>query len=516
MRKILYIILGLICCTVTFIACFDEKDFKFDKFTISDLDPTLYIPLVNDTIRLDASNDYNVLYDEEGVGYLHFAIEDNILPPVKDFFEVPPSTDFSISYDYTYTYTYPAIGGFSTTISDSYQYVFSRPDQRIDSVIFKAGTLSLSINTPSSATGAYTVTIPALKKNNVAFSERIPFATSSFNRDLSGYILEFADNNAFEIIINVEILPSDPAGSYKFNSISFSNVEVSGVYGYFGQHPAFPSPVNVNISTFDKFRNNNTTTLHIKEAFLNFRVDNGAGFPIQLRIDEVASISGGLPEVKDKIDSVIIPSNRLQESFLRTEHHIGGKAFGEILSNMPSEMEFNFSATINPEGSKSGTVKNFLTDASSITVSNIEARVPLNFRVSGMMLKDTLNFSASRVTFNDMELLMNIENRMPVEVLLQAYLMDEEGNLLNTPSLFEVPVSVPAATVDVATGKVTAPCLRKTEVNANVKALEQAKKLKVEIIVNSNPDAEYVCVTKDNYVYIKMGAKARVNIDNLD
>jgi hypothetical protein len=513
MRKILYVILGLICCTVTFIACFDEKDFKFDKFTISDLDPTLYIPLVNDTIRLDASNDYNVLYDEEGVGYLHFAIEDNILPPVKDFFEVPPSANFSISYDYPYA----AIGGFSITIPGSYQYGFSRPDTRIDSIIFKAGTLSLSINTPPSANGAYTVPIPALKKNNVAFSERVPFGTSSsFNRDLSGYILAFTNNNAFEIIIDVEILSSDPAGSYKFNSISFSNVEVSGVYGYFGQHSAFPSPVSINVSTFDKFRNNNTTTLHIKEAFLNFCVDNGAGFPIQLRIDEVASISGGLREEKDKIDSVIIPSNKLQESFLRTEHHIGGKAFGEILSNMPSEMEFNFSATINPEGSKSGTVKNFLTDASSITVSNIETRVPLNFSVSGMVLKDTLNFSASRVTFNDMELLMNVENRMPVEVLLQAYLMDEEGNLLNTPSLFEVPVSIPAATVDVATGKVTAPYLHKTVVNANVKALEQAKKLKVEIIVNSGPAAGYVCVTKDNYVYIKMGAKARVNIDNLD
>ncbi|MDR0691527.1 MAG: hypothetical protein LBF69_00645, partial [Prevotellaceae bacterium] len=82
MRKIVHVIPGLIFFAVTFVACFDEKDFKVDRLTLSDLTPTLHLPLVDDTIRLDVSSDYNVLYDDDGVGYLHFPIEQDILPPV--------------------------------------------------------------------------------------------------------------------------------------------------------------------------------------------------------------------------------------------------------------------------------------------------------------------------------------------------------------------------------------------------------------------------------------------------
>jgi hypothetical protein len=374
--------------------------------------------------------------------------------------------------------------------------------------------LSVDIVTPNPAAGSYTITIPALTKNNVAFSRAIPFGTP-FSLDVSGYKLEFGNNNSFEVTIALEILSTAPPGVYSFNTISFSNVVVQGVYGYFGQQRVSPSPVSLNVSTFDKFRNNSTTELRIKEAFLAFRVDNGAGFPIQLRIDEVkTSVSGGSFKIENNVDSATISSNKLHESYARTERHIGGEALGKVLSNMPSEVEFKFSAAINPEGSNGGTVKNFLTDASSITVSNIEALIPLDFSVNGMVLRDTLNFNASRVTFKDMELRANIENNMPVAVILQAYLMDEESRDLGV--LFKEPVSIPAATVDDATGRVIAPYPYKKEIEANVEELAQAKKLKVEITVNTDLASGYVRVTKDNYVYLKMGAKAKVNIDNLD
>jgi hypothetical protein len=79
-------------------------------------------------------------------------------------------------------------------------------------------------------------------------------------------------------------------------------------------------------------------------------------------------------------------------------------------------------------------------------------------------------------------------------------------------------VSIPAATVDDATGRVTEPFLYhpKENIEANVKMLEQTKKIKVAITVATNPASEFVQITKDNYVYLRMGAKAKVNIDNLD
>ncbi|MDR3180910.1 MAG: hypothetical protein LBT61_03155, partial [Prevotellaceae bacterium] len=72
------------------------------------------------------------------------------------------------------------------------------------------------------------------------------------------------------------------------------------------------------------------------------------------------------------------------------------------------------------------------------------------------------------------------------------------------------------AEVDAATGRVVAPHPYDAKIEANVERLAQTKKLRVEITVNSDNPPSFVRVTKDNYVHIKIGAKAKVNIDNLD
>jgi hypothetical protein len=492
------------------VACFDEKDFKFDKFTISDLDPTLYIPLVNDTVRLDVSGDYNVLYDKEGVGYLHFDIEDDILPPVEDFFEVPAATLTISDVPFYYSGTPSLIDPVISPV----KYPFSSPDQRIDSIVFKGGILTLGMPSLATVNGSYTVTIPELKKNDTPFSASF---ASSHTENLSGYILRFENDNdnGFNIKFELDMRSSSAlAGDYTFNAtVSFVDVEKDGVYGYFGQHSETYSVTVNDISTFNKFRNNGNTDLRIKEAFLDFHVDNGAGFPIQLRIDEVESTTSSGTEMKAKVDSVTIFSNKLGESYYTDKKSIGGEALGEVLSNMPSEVKFNFSAMINPGGN---TEKNFLTGGASITVSDIKARIPLNFSVKDMVLKDTLNFSSSKMTFEDMELFMNVENNMPVEIALEAYLMDENNNV-NPDPLFKTPVSIPAATVDAATGRVTAPYPYEKKIEANVESLAQTKKIKVKVTVNTgNSASQYVRVTKDNYVYLRIGAKAKVNIDKID
>jgi hypothetical protein len=507
MKKIVRILLGLTIVVFAFVACFDEKDFEFDKITISDLEPTLYLPLVNDTIRLDASGDYNVLY-EDGIGFLHFEIENDILPSVEQFFEVPSSTPLNISGA---SFMYP--GGNVPYMEDeqtySARYNFNS-GQQIDSIIFKSGTLEFNITPSFTANGSYTVTIPKLTQNGTPFSADIPFSGSLFVENLSNYKLAFENDNAFDVKIKIDIQSSTAStGNYNF-TISLSGVEMKKVHGYFGQQSVVPDQVSLDVSTFDKFKNSSSTTLRIKEAWLAFRVDNGAGFPIGLNIDKV--ISDG--SVKENAGSVTITANpRLQDSYFRKEYRIGGEELGEVLSNMPSHVDFRFSATINPAGQTSE--KNFLTDAGTITVSNIEARIPLDFSVKGMVLKDTLDFNVSDVTFKDMGLLLNVKNTMPVTVKLQAYLMDENNSYLfdggQRIALFENNNGNAEAVSLPATDEI------KKEIKANVEKLGQTKKLAVEITVDTEgSDSDYVRITKDSYVYLKIGAKAKVNINELD
>jgi hypothetical protein len=514
MRKIIYVLLGLTCGALALASCYDGKDFEFDKFTTSDLEPTLYIPLLNDTIRLDARNDYNILYDETGTGYLHFAIDRDILPEARDFFEVPDAT-FSVT---GFSFHYPGGGQALAVAPQTYtlHYPFSA-DRRIDSLTFSDGTLSFSFTPPFAATGVYLVTIPALKRHGASFSAVIPFDGAPMS--LAGYSLTFGSSNSFDIIFGLNIQSSQsPAGDYAVD-MTFRDLETDAVYGYFGQAWVSPAPIGLDVPTFDRFRNSAGTVLRIKEASLHFRVDNGAGFPIRLRIDEVTAIAGGQARTKTGVDSVIIPANpQPRTDYYRSEHRFGKEALGEVLSNMPSRVEFKFSAMINPYGPvKDGqAVKNFLTTAHNIKVDDIEARIPLDFSAQGMLLTDTLTFSPSKVTFKDMELFVNVENNMPVAVTLQARLMDADGHLLAAPPLFGTPVAIPAATV-AATGEATEPCFYTEKLEANVADLAQADKLKVEITVNTdNPASQFVHITNDNYVYIRIGAKAKVNIDNLD
>jgi hypothetical protein len=502
MRKIVLVTSGLIFFAVAFVACFDEKDFEFDKLTLRDLEPTLHLPLVDDTIRLSADNDYNVFYDDEtGLGYLSFDINETIMPDVEEFFNVPDAsctlTNISFTLPIEGATMVVTVGPQSYTA----KFPFSGDGQLIESITFKAGILTFGV--PSD--GAYTITIPKLEKAGVPFTAQIPAAV---DYDLSGYTLTMDADNAFRVDMTLSI---QATGSYNFDAgMGFSGVEIKEAHGYFGSTPISTSTGRVDVSAFDKFSSATGTVLRIKEAYLDFDVYNGAGFPILLNIEEVKSYitPGGEPSTVTNAGSVTITANKTinesGQSYSKTECHVGGTALGEVLSNMPSQVEFAFSAMINPEGSEGGTVKNFLTDASKIEVKNVKARIPLDFSVSGMVLKDTLDFNTSDVTFKDMGLLMNVKNHMPVGVTLQAYLMDDSGHrMVPNVTLFKQEVNIKANTDD-----------PNIKVEANTEKLAQAKKIEVEITINT-AGSDYVQVTRDSYIHLKIGAKAKVNIDNL-
>jgi hypothetical protein len=522
MRKITLVTLGLIFFAAVFVACFDEKDFEFDKFTLRNLEPTLHIPLVDDTIRLSANNDYNVFYDEAGVGYLSFDINESIMPDAGEFFKLPDATHTISSA----IFTFPGIGGSTPVVipSTSYQAEYHFEDgQQIDSIVFKGGTLTFNITSTFPAVGSYNITIPELKDitSGKLFSADIPFDAENYPSSLAGYSLKL-ENNAFSVGVGLTVQSSSASpGDYSFNAdIAFNDVKMERVDGYFGSTSSTITTEDIDVSAFDKFSNASGTVLRIKEAYLNFDVRNGAGFPILLKIDKVKSTSGGQSSTVEDAGSTTITANELGQAYSTNNYQVGGEKLGEVLSNMPSKVKFGFSAKINPEGSKGGTVKNFLTDASKIEVSNVEARIPLEFSVSGMVLRDTLDFNTSDVTFKDMKLLMNIKNSMPVGVALQAYLLDGNGVLLRDEHndiipLFEDSVIIPAAKTDAGTGVVTELSEYKETISANGDYLAQAKKISVEITVASSASG-FVSVTKDNYIHLKIGAKTSVNIGNFD
>jgi hypothetical protein len=250
-------------------------------------------------------------------------------------------------------------------------------------------------------------------------------------------------------------------------------------------------------------------TLDIEEAFLAFNVKNRAGFPFRLSIDEAASTStsGGVIRLDDASHVTVAASpSASTASYSEGQHQL---ALGAVLSGMPSRVGFRLSATINPDGYDDGDVKNFITRDSKIEVDSVEARIPLKFRASGLALTDTLDFDLSTVTLKEMKLAMKVTNLMPVNVTLQAFLMDSTEVLSGDSTLFQSPVTIEASAVNNEPKEIPI---------TTINRLKDAKRLKVEITVDTPPDtgSAYVHITKENYIHIQIGAAMRINIDELN
>jgi hypothetical protein len=485
--------------TGALVACFDEKDFALDKISFKDIEPEFHLPVLNDTMRLGTSYQ-NILYDEHGIAYLSFAIENNehIIPDIKDFFALP-DTAFHIQGT-----SFPYPGGDAPHIvaqeTHTLGFVFASSGQQVDSLQFESGTLTFN-NTFSGFNGTYTVTIPALKKGSAPFSATLPF-NSAAPQDLSGYSLIFlGEGNTFDISVEIGIAPSGaPAGTHNFaTTVEFSKAKINTIAGRFGP-TSLAMPVNKEISTFDKFKKDGMTDFTLEAAYLAFHVNNGTAFPFRLSIDSIRCDTLRW----DNAGSVTVRENKGNSGYFTDSYQLGGKTLGAALSSMPSQVAFYFSTTINPDGVAPGT----LTSANTITISNVEVRIPLKFKTTGLTMTDTLDFDFSKATPKSMELFMTIDNRMPVAVSLQAYLMDENDKAILSDDNIPVPLFQTPVEMDV-----DAKTSRSIDV-ADGKYLKQTKKLRAEITVKANDD--YVNIKKDNYIYIQIGAKAKVNIDELD
>jgi hypothetical protein len=478
-----------------------------------------------------------VQYDPEGNAYLSFEVEnDNVIPPADTFFRVE---DASLIIDDFEPFHYdPAVAGVLGKLDhreSSLTYTFDKQeDCEVDSMVFNSGNLLVFIDSKIAGTeleginkGTYTVTIPALRNAaGESFNDSTSFG-DTLKRSLADYSLAFdkEGHNSFEVLIDLDIEEVTKSEEDHYINlephVDFWGINTKEAYGYFGYRVLDQTSVSMkDITAFDGFRNSPDAKLQIKSASLYFTVHNGAGFPIELRIDTVRSIGSSTVEMPN-VDSRLIEANKETDLYHKAEVVIGRDNLGTALSNMPTQVDFVFSTVINPEGR----TRNFLIENRPIKIENaIEARIPLEFAVSNLMMHDTVDFDVSNVTFESMKLFVNGESKMPVSVKMQGYLLDAEGKDVRDESgkrvpLFTAPISIEAAEVG-ADGNVSAPRPYKENIATNVEWLREAKKIAIEIAVDT-PDgsasaSKFVRITKENFVHLRIGAEATVNIEKFD
>ncbi|MDR2802211.1 MAG: hypothetical protein LBB31_03225, partial [Prevotellaceae bacterium] len=174
----------------------------------------------------------------------------------------------------------------------------------------------------------------------------------------------------------------------------------------------------------------------------------------------------------------------------------------------------------NPEG-KTGT-DNVIRSTSGATAT-AEIRVPLKIKGVNITLTDTVDFDVSDMSFNNLGLLLNVRNSLPLGVKLQCTLL-KKGTTQSLGDLFDTPVEIPAGNTTQVAGttdesKVTSPSEthKLVEVKKDMaKKLEEAGSIIVRFTAASdNTNNTFVRISKTDCVSLKIGVSAGINVGDL-
>ncbi|MDR2358265.1 MAG: hypothetical protein LBD87_00510, partial [Prevotellaceae bacterium] len=254
----------------------------------------------------------------------------------------------------------------------------------------------------------------------------------------------------------------------------------------------------------------------LKEALIALEIQNSIQLPMRVVIDTIRSYTniapGAQPAVeKVRIDSLTLGNAGLTQDTLTLP--------GELISTLPKKIDVVVKVQSNPDGKTSQ--DNIIRSQSSASAT-AKILVPLKIKNVNITLTDTTDLDVSDMSFNNLGLLLNVSNSLPLGVKLQCTLLEKDtGNPLG--ELFDSPVEIPAGNVTpVGNGgesEVTSPSETHKLIETKKGMAEKLKKADKIIISFSastgNNENTFVRITKNNYVSLKIGLKAGINAGDL-
>ncbi len=344
------------------------------------------------------------------------------------------------------------------------------PDDRIDSVKVKSGTLNLHAFSEFRHSGELLITShniidPAGDSLNLRFT--ISNTAGDFVNDsifnLSGYTLTMDENNdsaVVKIYLTLTLVksPADIAANEEAGMLmNFLDIEYSVIFGYIADREVTNIDEAMDIAFFDAIEE--LPEIYFADPRFNITVHNSLGVPLSLDISSFRARSHNDGtfmdlEFKDPLLNPFIVAAPTVEQLGQTvttnrSYNVETTNIDELISSVPDRIELAFNAsTGNPPGS---TEQNFLLDTSKVVVE-AEVLLPLWLRTSGYTLKDTLDIPLDSLLANlafieSAIFRLTTTNEWPLEISVQIYFMDNGFNKVD--SLFQEQTAlIVAAPVD--------------------------------------------------------------------
>lgn len=543
-RKLVVYLFCSIIISLVFVvtSCVKDGDFEFDKMAKNQFDPTIAAPFVNSRLMLK-----DILKDTSGI--IVEDIANNTLKLVynkdsmvsimaKDLFIIPNQ---SIQTD-TSNLILTSSGSDTNyyAITKPYTFQLPKPGQRLDYVYIKKAFLVLKLFTDINHSGRIKLSIPEITyPNGQPFSVELlinytgqatPYQIPFTKKDLSGCKIIFNNSpgHTNEITFKYEhwVYKETSPPVYPYNNPYFiqlndslEDIAYDKLVGYIG-------PYDYTIQDTLKMPQDHTTDLleyiEFYKIGLSATIKNSYGLPIDVHVDTILAKSP-----KGNVLVKNFPSTNPVHINYPTLSQIGQSVNTLIpyqenadlvtaINKKPTEIIFKVTGKLNPASNPA--ISNFVVDTSRFTVG-VNVELPLEGKIKGFVLEDTLNFDLANklkdlqeVTFK-----INTSNAFPLDANVQVYFANQFGQIVDSMITTGQNV-INSGVVDATTHLVTSPTTKLTEVtlsNARIRKIESwiTTKLIVKAKLTSyNNGASDVKISTTDYIDVKLGMRAKVNV----
>jgi hypothetical protein len=474
--------------------CLEELE-DIDKIGGSAFEPTLEFPLVNSNFTMGDfivdGNSKARIVEHEGVLTLFY--DDSLTtPPASAFFFLPDQS----SPDITITggdFILPPGG--SVTFTKALSFNFNPGGGEVlDSVVLKAGSLQLFLQSSIQANVSATFAIPSLHNAaGVAFTQTINFTTPSSSNpvaDLSRYVMDLTDGgtttNTLEFSITITVTSTGQAvtGSQDISCrFDLNDLQFGALFGDLGTRSF---PVAADSLLVDLFTNaSGSGSFELVSPSIDLSLRNSFGLPILFDIQSFSGHKTNTLPVFLNGNAVSAPLNPYlvgAPTYAQLGQSISSNiAINQTNSNLPAVLSFlpeflgyEFNMGLNPGHAST---KNFVLDTSRLTIG-VHLMLPFYGSISGLTL--TREFEFDGLGIDDIaqsKVRLKTVNGAPLDVAIQVYFTANDGTVLD--SLFANPNILKAAPVG-ADGFATGTTEFSTDVQltqAKVDRVEQAERL---------------------------------------
>ncbi len=409
--------------------------------------------------------------------------------------------------------------------------VYDLGKAQLKSMLIRSGKVKMQMYSTLQDTLFIDYKIPSALKNNdtvhifLKVPPAVPGSVQNVTRevDLAGYTIDLRGRSgtSYNTFWNIFKASIDSTGKLMPLSTTDSVWIRYGLYsiipqfaeGYLGQDTIEIGPTKSTIEAFSKIISG---SLDLKDIKIDINIENGIGADATLDFDYFTSkntrngttVALNAPALNSPFSvaratrmgySTIPKSSTL--SLTTTNSNV--KPF---IENLPDEVNYKFTAKINPYGNQSYT--DFV-DYDSKLIANLDVQMPFAFKANQLTLLDTTAFSIGNTqntsSIDRGKLNFIFENNYPITLNVKLYFVNSQSQIID--SVFEgAGALITGGTLDVTTLRTTAASKSILSViidEARYERLKQANRLIVKAALNTT-SSSHLKIYSDYQLKLKL------------